>query len=81
MHTNTEDAYVGCIAALVKKLGLEKPIICGASMAGQICLAVAARCDEVGAAGTIPLQVYKASRSLHLSLVETDYECERVRTI
>lgn len=56
MHTNTEDAYVGCIAALVKKLNLNKPIICGASMAGQVCLAVAARAEEVGAGGTIPLQ-------------------------
>ncbi|KAK4918027.1 hypothetical protein LTR49_014165 [Elasticomyces elasticus] len=56
MHTNTEDSYVGCIAALIKKLGLNKPIVCGASMAGQICLAVAARSDEVGAGGTIPLQ-------------------------
>ncbi|KAK3678305.1 hypothetical protein LTR78_001600 [Recurvomyces mirabilis] len=56
MHTNSEDAYVGCIAAFVKKLGLNKPIICGASMAGQVCLAVAARADEVGAVGSIPLQ-------------------------
>lgn len=56
-HTNTEDSYVGCIAAVVKKLALlNKPIICGASMAGQVCLAVAVRADEVGAAGTIPLQ-------------------------
>lgn len=55
-HTNTEDSYVGCIAALVKALGLNKPIICGASMAGQVCLAVAARHEEVGAGGTIPLQ-------------------------
>ncbi|KAK4548161.1 hypothetical protein LTR36_010030 [Oleoguttula mirabilis] len=56
MHTNTEDSYVGCIAAVIKKLGLNKPIVCGASMAGQICLAVAARAEEVGAGGTIPLQ-------------------------
>ncbi len=55
-HTNTEDSYVGCIAAFVKALKLKKPIICGASMAGQVCLAVAARYKEVGAAGTIPLQ-------------------------
>jgi alpha/beta hydrolase fold len=55
-HTNTEDSYVGCIAAVVKKLGLNKPIICGASMAGQVCLAVAIRHEEVGAGGTIPLQ-------------------------
>lgn len=55
-HTNTEDSYVGAIAALVKKLGLKKPIICGASMVGQVCLAVAIRADEVGAGRTIPLQ-------------------------
>ncbi|GAB7348334.1 hypothetical protein MBLNU459_g6308t1 [Dothideomycetes sp. NU459] len=55
-HTNTEDSYVGCVAAFVKKLGLKKPIICGASMAGQVCLAIAVRADEVGAGGTIPLQ-------------------------
>lgn len=55
-HTNTEDSYVGIIASFVKKLGLRRPIICGASMAGQVCLAVAIRHKEVGAAGTIPLQ-------------------------
>jgi len=55
-HTNTEDSYVGCIASFVKALGLKKPIICGASMAGQICLAVAVRAEEVGSGGTIPLQ-------------------------
>jgi hypothetical protein len=55
-HTNTEDSYVGIIAAFVKEIGLRRPIICGASMAGQVCLAVAVRHKEVGAAGTIPLQ-------------------------
>ncbi|OAK99487.1 alpha/beta-hydrolase [Phaeosphaeriaceae sp. SRC1lsM3a] len=55
-HTNTEDSYVGIIASFVKQLGLRRPIICGASMAGQVCLAVALRHKEVGAAGTIPLQ-------------------------
>lgn len=55
-HTNTEDSYVGIIAAFVKALGLRRPIICGASMAGQVCLAVAIRHKEVGAGGTIPLQ-------------------------
>ncbi|PVI02891.1 alpha/beta-hydrolase [Periconia macrospinosa] len=55
-HTNTEDSYVGIIAAFVKALGLRRPIICGASMAGQVCLAVAIRHREVGAGGTIPLQ-------------------------
>ncbi|RYN48218.1 hypothetical protein AA0118_g11901 [Alternaria tenuissima] len=55
-HTNTEDSYVGMITAFVKALGLRRPIICGASMAGQVCLAVAIRHREVGAAGVIPLQ-------------------------
>lgn len=55
-HTNTEDAYVGIIAAFVKELGLRRPIICGASMAGQVCLAVGIRHKEVGAGGVIPLQ-------------------------
>lgn len=55
-HTNTEDSYVGIIGAFVKELGLRRPIICGASMAGQVCLAVAIRHKEVGAGGTIPLQ-------------------------
>lgn len=55
-HTNNEDAYVGSIQEVIKVLGLKNPIVCGASMAGQVCLAVAARAAEVGAAGTIPLQ-------------------------
>ena len=55
-HTNNEDTYIAAITAVVKALKLNKPIICGASMAGQICLAVAIRADEVGAGGSIPLQ-------------------------
>jgi pimeloyl-ACP methyl ester carboxylesterase len=55
-HTNNEESYVGCIASFVKALKLKKPIICGASMAGQVCLAVAIRHKEVGAGGSIPLQ-------------------------
>ncbi|KAJ9642591.1 hypothetical protein H2201_009168 [Coniosporium apollinis] len=67
-HTNTEEAYVGCIAAVVKKLGLKKPIVCGASMAGQVCLAVAIHCDKVGAGGVIPMQAcdhLNMERSFH----------------
>ncbi|KAI1622462.1 hydrolase [Exophiala viscosa] len=55
-HTNNEDAYVGTIREVIKALKLNKPIVCGASMAGQVCVAVAIRADEVGAGGTIPLQ-------------------------
>jgi hypothetical protein len=55
-HTVTEDSYVGIIAAFIKALGLRRPIVCGGSMAGQACLAVAARYKEIGAGGIIPLQ-------------------------
>ena len=55
-HTNTEESYVGCITAFVKALDLNRPIISGASMAGQVCLAIAIRHTEVGAGGVIPLQ-------------------------
>ncbi|KAJ9620378.1 hypothetical protein H2204_012288 [Knufia peltigerae] len=55
-HTNNEEAYVGTIREVIKTLKLDKPIVCGASMAGQVCVAVAIRAEEVGAGGTIPLQ-------------------------
>lgn len=55
-HINTKDSYVACIAAMIKKLNLNKPIVCGASMAGQISLACAVRAKEVGCVGTIALQ-------------------------
>ncbi len=55
-HTNNETAYVGTIAAVIKTLKLNKPIVCGASMAGQVSVACAIRADEVGCGGTIPLQ-------------------------
>lgn len=54
-HTNN-DTYVGTIAAVIKALGLQRPIVCGASMAGHVCLAVAIRADEVGVGGVIPCQ-------------------------
>ncbi|CAG9984543.1 unnamed protein product [Clonostachys byssicola] len=55
-HSNNEDAYIAVIAAVVKSLGLVSPIICGASMAGHISLAVALRADEAGAGAVIPCQ-------------------------
>lgn len=55
-HFNSEDRYIEIIGAMIKKLGLNKTIVCGASMAGLICLAVALRNDEVGAFATIPVQ-------------------------
>ena len=55
-HTTTEDSYVCAIREVIKELRLKKPIVCGASMAGQVCIAVAIRAEEVGAGGAIPLQ-------------------------
>ncbi|KAF9885246.1 hypothetical protein FE257_000606 [Aspergillus nanangensis] len=55
-YFNSEDAYLSCIAGVIKRLGLKRPILCGASMAGQACIAAAIRADEVGVCGTIPMQ-------------------------
>lgn len=55
-HTNNENAYIAVIAAVIRALGLKKPIVCGASMAGHVSLAVALRNDEVGAGAVIPCQ-------------------------
>ncbi|KAJ5731295.1 uncharacterized protein N7483_005803 [Penicillium malachiteum] len=55
-HSNSEDAYIEIIAAIIKALGMKKPIICGASMAGQACIALAIRASETGIGGSIPLQ-------------------------
>ncbi|KAH7016677.1 alpha/beta hydrolase fold family protein [Ilyonectria destructans] len=55
-YTNNEDAYVGCIREVIKVLGLKKPIVCGASMGGHVCLAIATRAAEVGVGGVIPCQ-------------------------
>lgn len=55
-HHNSEDAYIGCIREVIRALSLDKPIVCGASMGGHICLAIALRADEVGAGAVIPCQ-------------------------
>ncbi|KHN98347.1 alpha/beta hydrolase fold family protein [Metarhizium album ARSEF 1941] len=55
-HTNSEDVYVDCIGQVIKALGLKKPIVCGASMGGHVCLALALRTAEVGVGGVIPCQ-------------------------
>lgn len=51
-NTSTEDAYVGIIAAFVKKLGLRRPILVGE---GGVCLSVAGRNREVGVGGVVPV--------------------------
>ena len=55
-HTLTEDAYIAVIVAIIRAKALNRPIVVGASMAGQICLAVAIRNAEVYAGGVVPLE-------------------------
>ena len=55
-HTLNEDAYIAAIGAVIHAKALKKPIVVGASMAGQICLAIAIRNSEVHSGGVIPLE-------------------------
>ena len=55
-HTLNEDAYIAAIAAVIRAESLDRPIVVGASMAGQICLAIAIRNAEVRSGGVIPLE-------------------------
>jgi pimeloyl-ACP methyl ester carboxylesterase len=51
-----EESYVDIIKQIIQRLKLQRPIICGASMAGQVCLAVALRASELGVSGVIPCE-------------------------
>ncbi|KAF2239646.1 alpha/beta hydrolase-like protein [Viridothelium virens] len=55
-HTLTEDAYIATIAAVIRAERLSRPVVVGASMAGQVCLAIAIRNAEVQAGGVVPLE-------------------------
>lgn len=48
-----EDTYIDVIQQVISKLNLKHVIVCGASMAGQICLAISLRAKEMGVAGVI----------------------------
>ncbi|KAK4560833.1 hypothetical protein LTR86_005413 [Recurvomyces mirabilis] len=52
----TEEAYIEVIAKLTNHLKLRKTIVCGASMAGHICLALATRARELDIRGVIPCE-------------------------
>ena len=54
--TCDEDAYLGAIKQVIQRLGLKNVVVCGASMAGQVCLAVALRARELGVCGVIPCE-------------------------
>ena len=48
-----EETYVSVIYQVITKLSLKDVVVCGASMAGQICLGVALHAKEIGIAGVI----------------------------
>lgn len=68
-YTNTEEDYIEAIGQVIKKLGLKRPIVSGASMAGHICLAVAIRAQQLGVSGVIPCEGCE-----HLPLMQPIYE-------
>ena len=51
-----EETYVDTIKQVIQLLRLQHPIVCGASMAGQVCLAAALRASELGLSGVIPCE-------------------------
>ncbi|KAK3687020.1 hypothetical protein LTR37_019229 [Vermiconidia calcicola] len=52
----TEDSYLESIGKIIKKLRLQKTVVCGASMAGHVCLAAAIRAEELDVHGSIPCE-------------------------
>lgn len=68
-YANNEDQYVSAIGKFIKALGINEPIVCGASMGGHVCLAVAARAKELGVRGVIPLEGCD-----HLPFIQPAYE-------
>jgi pimeloyl-ACP methyl ester carboxylesterase len=48
-----EEAYVDTIKQAIQRLKLHRPIVCGASMPGQVSLAVALRASELAVSGVI----------------------------
>ena len=55
-YNNTEDFYINCIRSFLAKLNLKNTIVSGASMGGQICLAVALHARELNVRGVIPCE-------------------------
>jgi hypothetical protein len=56
-HGLDEEKYIGVTKAMIKALNLTKPVIAGASMAGQLMLNIAVRAKEFPPlAGVIPMQ-------------------------
>lgn len=67
----TEEAYLESIDKVIKGLKLSNVIVCGASMAGHVCLAVAIKAQEMGVIGSIPCEGCD-----HLEFTQPIYETE-----
>ncbi|KIX01945.1 uncharacterized protein Z518_07884 [Rhinocladiella mackenziei CBS 650.93] len=55
-YSHSEEIYVSAIGQMISKLRLSRVIVSGASMGGQVCLAVALRAQELDIRGVIPCE-------------------------
>ncbi|KAK5232256.1 hypothetical protein LTR47_006785 [Exophiala xenobiotica] len=55
-YANSEEFYIAVIGQFIAKLGLRDVVVSGASMGGQVCLAVALRAQELNVRGVIPCE-------------------------
>jgi pimeloyl-ACP methyl ester carboxylesterase len=65
----TEASYIESIGKVITRLKLQDTIVCGASMAGHVCLAAAIRARELGIRGAIPCEGCE-----HLAFTQPIYE-------
>lgn len=55
-YSNSEEFYISAIGQMISRLGIHRVIVSGASMGGQVCLAVALRATELDVSGVIPCE-------------------------
>lgn len=55
-YANSEEYYISAIGQMIQRLRLHRVIVSGASMGGQVCLAVALRAGELDVSGVIPCE-------------------------
>lgn len=67
----TEEAYLESIGQVIKRLKLQNVVVCGASMAGHVCLAAAIKARELGIVGSIPCEGCD-----HLAFTQPIYETD-----
>lgn len=52
----TEASYIESISRVIQTVGINGTVVCGASMAGHVCIALAIRARELGIRGAIPCE-------------------------